>query len=196
MCGAHIITEFDKLGRMVERQLNVSERVPSFYIKTIVNLEQSLNNALAKEKEAKTKMNATNARALNTMKQKVRKTMKEYEKEVKLLQEVRKPIFGFHNIIHLFVQDPEAFEREYAVAAAPVAPPVKKVKAPGVEETADEDFTTVGKGGKAMAYTSESIFQNLQLIQEARGKKVKYSPLFGYMKYDSFSAEHRSRRAN
>ena len=36
----------------------------------------------------------------------------------------------------------------------------------------DDSFTTVGKGGKAMQYTSESIFQNLQLIQEARGKKV------------------------
>ena len=80
--------EFDKLGRMVERQLNLSEKVPSFYIKSLVNLEQSLNTAVAKEKEAKKKMNATNARALNTMKQKVKKTTKEYEKEVKLFQEV------------------------------------------------------------------------------------------------------------
>ena len=53
-----------------------------------MSLDQSLNSALAKEKEAKKKMNATNARALNTMKQKIRKTMKEYEKEVKMLQEV------------------------------------------------------------------------------------------------------------
>lgn len=36
----------------------------------------------------------------------------------------------------------------------------------------DDAFTTVGKGGKAMAFTAESIFKNLQLIQEARGKKV------------------------
>lgn len=81
--------EFDKLVRMVERQLNLSEKVPSFYIKTLVGLEQSLNSAVAKEKEAKKKMNATNARALNTMKQRVKKTTKEYEKEVKLFQEVR-----------------------------------------------------------------------------------------------------------
>lgn len=173
-CGAHIILEFDKLVRMVERQLNLSERVPSFYVKTLVSLEQSLNNAIAKEKEAKKKMNATNARALNTMKQRVRKTTKEYEKEVKLFQEVRRRILTPAKDLcaHAFLQDPEAFEREYAVAAAPVAPP-KKSKTPGAEEAgADEDFTTVGKGGKAMLYTSETIFQNLQLIQEARGKKV------------------------
>ena len=74
---------------MVERQVNLSERIPSVFIRTLVHLDQSLNAALAKEKESKKKMNATNARALNTMKQKVRKTSKEFEKEVKLLQEVR-----------------------------------------------------------------------------------------------------------
>ena len=83
-----VYIEFDKLFRMVERQVNLSERIPSVFIRTLVHLDQSLNAALAKEKESKKKMNATNARALNTMKQKVRKTSKEYEKEVKLLQEV------------------------------------------------------------------------------------------------------------
>lgn len=78
---------------MVERQVNLSERIPSVFIRTLVHLDQSLNAALAKEKESKKKMNATNARALNTMKQKVRKTSKEYEKEVKLLQEVSSSLF-------------------------------------------------------------------------------------------------------
>jgi translation initiation factor 3 subunit C len=40
----------------------------------------------------------------------------------------------------------------------------------GTEEP--EDFTTVGKGGRAMQFTPESIFKNLQAVQEARGKKV------------------------
>ena len=88
-----VYIEFDKLFRMVERQVNLSERIPSVFIRTLVHLDQSLNAALAKEKESKKKMNATNARALNTMKQKVRKTSKEYEKEVKLLQEVSSSLF-------------------------------------------------------------------------------------------------------
>ena len=88
-----VYIEFDKLFRMVERQVNLSERIPSVFIRTLVHLDQSLNAALAKEKESKKKMNATNARALNTMKQKVRKTSKEYEKEVKLLQEVSPSLF-------------------------------------------------------------------------------------------------------
>jgi translation initiation factor 3 subunit C len=41
----------------------------------------------------------------------------------------------------------------------------------GTNDQADE-FTTVGKGGKAMQYTPESLFKHLKAVQEARGKKV------------------------
>ncbi|KAJ2922019.1 hypothetical protein H1R20_g15078, partial [Candolleomyces eurysporus] len=150
-----ISNEFDKLVRMVQRQHNVSEPVPPFYLKTITNLESSVNGAIAKEKEAKKKMNATNAKALTAMKQKIKKALKEHEVEIKKYQ-----------------QDPEAFERDYAAqttrgeAAAPAAPTRAAPTGP-----VDEEFTTVGKGGKAMAFTSETIFKNLQAVQEARGKK-------------------------
>ena len=82
-------SEFDKLARMVQRQQNVSEPLPPFYLKTLVSLEESLNTALAKEKEAKKKMNASNARALTAMKQKIKKTAKEYETDIKRFQDVR-----------------------------------------------------------------------------------------------------------
>ena len=82
------VVEFDKLGRMVQRQQNVSEPVPAFFIRTIVSLEDSINQAVAKDKESKKKMNASNARALTAMKQKIRKTSKEYETELTKFQEV------------------------------------------------------------------------------------------------------------
>jgi translation initiation factor 3 subunit C len=72
---------------MVQRQQNVAEPVPSFYIRTLASLETSLNQAVAKEKEAKKKMNASNARALTAMKQKVKKVVKEYESDIKQYQE-------------------------------------------------------------------------------------------------------------
>ncbi|EKM54372.1 uncharacterized protein PHACADRAFT_258172 [Phanerochaete carnosa HHB-10118-sp] len=152
-----ISNEFDKLHRMVQRQQNVSEPVPPFFIRTLVNLESSLNAAVSKEKEAKKKMNASNARALTAMKQKVKKVLKEFEIETKKFQE-----------------DPEAFEREYSAAVTVEAPSVQKAKRgkkaeEGTED--EEDFTTVGKGGKTIQFTPESIFKNLQAIQEARGKK-------------------------
>ncbi|KAG6844342.1 hypothetical protein H0H87_007618 [Tephrocybe sp. NHM501043] len=151
-----ISNEFDKLARMVQKQHNVSEPVPPFYIQTLVSLEGSINTAVAKEKEAKKKMNATNAKALTAVKQKVKKALKEYEVEVKKFQE-----------------DPEAFEREYSavVAPEPTAPGKRAAAQLGAAQEVDDDFTTVGKGGKAMQFTSEGIFKNLQAVQEARGKK-------------------------
>ncbi|KAF7792277.1 hypothetical protein EIP86_003313 [Pleurotus ostreatoroseus] len=158
-----ISNEFDKLVRMVQRQQNVSEPVPPFYLRTLVSLEESLNTALAKEKEAKKKMNASNARALTAMKQKVRKTIKEHETDVKRFQ-----------------KDPDAVEREYkqllASETAPAAPRPKKAKATAEDEEEGEDedddgFETVGKGGRTMQFTPDTIFKNLQLVQEARGKK-------------------------
>ncbi|KAF5322203.1 hypothetical protein D9619_001846 [Psilocybe cf. subviscida] len=151
-----VSNEFDKLVRMIQKQQNLSEPVPSFYIRTLVNLETSVNTALQKEKEAKKKMNATNHKALTAMKQKVKKALKENEVEVKK-----------------YLEDPEAFEHEYqALIARDAAPAVTTTTrtAIGAANETDE-FTTVGKGGKAQAYTSESIFKDLQAVQEARGKK-------------------------
>jgi translation initiation factor 3 subunit C len=73
---------------MVQRQNNVAEPIPPFYVRTLIGLEKSLNTAIAKEKDAKKKMNATNNRALNAMKQKVKKAVKEYEKDIKQYQAV------------------------------------------------------------------------------------------------------------
>jgi len=82
------IAEFDKLSRMIQRQHNLSEPVPVFYVRTLVNLETSINTALQKEKEAKKKMNVSNAKALTAMKQKIKKAIKECEADVKRYQEV------------------------------------------------------------------------------------------------------------
>jgi hypothetical protein len=84
------VIEFDKLVRMAQRQQNVSEPIPPFFIRQITGMESSVTTALANEKEKAggKKMNATNAKALTAMRQKVKKTLKEYESDVKRFQEV------------------------------------------------------------------------------------------------------------
>jgi hypothetical protein len=80
-----------------------------------------------------------------------------------------------------FLQDPDTFEREYvaAVQHETAATKPKRGKKTVARDSEDEDaeavddhFTTVGKGGKAMQFTPDAIFKTLQLVQEARGKKV------------------------
>jgi translation initiation factor 3 subunit C len=59
------------------------------------------------------------------------------------------------------------------VPQAQVRPETVKKSVTVEGEGGDEDeFTHVGKGGKATQYTAEGIYKTLQAIQEARGKKV------------------------
>lgn len=77
--------------------------VPRLYIKTIAMLEDFINESLLKEKESKKKMNATQARALNTMKQKIKKNNRLYEVDIENWRAVgKKKILKFsqHKIIY------------------------------------------------------------------------------------------------
>ena len=72
---------------MIQKQQNVGEPIPPFFIRTVTELETSVADALSKD--AKKKMNATNARALTAMKQKVKKTLKDFDEDVKKYRAVR-----------------------------------------------------------------------------------------------------------
>lgn len=132
-----------------------------------MNLEDFLTEALAKEKEAKKKTNATNARAMNGMKQKLKRSTRPYEADIEKLR-----------------ADPDMPDEEEEEDIAPKTPKVSKkglapdeimvdgVPTKGIIAVEDDDeFTTVGKGGKSIQFTAEGIFKHLKTVMEARGKK-------------------------
>lgn len=151
--------EFDKLTRLVQRQNTLSgstvEPIPPVYFRVLVTLEKALSDE--KEKDSKKKMEAAKARALNTMRQKLRKSLKEYENDYKA-----------------YTEDVDAYASKFAALTQPeIAPKAKKLKKPELPDADEGDgFATVGKGGKIYGLGAGDIYKSLAAIQEARGKKV------------------------
>lgn len=169
MKSPSLFAEFDTLNRLQDRIKVMNEPMPPTYTKALVSLEDFYVASSAREKTAEKKMKAPNVRAMNTMKQKIKKITKENEETMARYR-----------------KDPEAFEAEFAAAAAPAAPSAAaqaarsarraETKANGAalaagDEEDDDDFQTVGRGGKAVTYTSEGLFKSLAAVMEARGRK-------------------------
>ena len=152
---AHIASEFDKLNRQVVKLVQ-SGTTPKVYIKAIADLEDLMNETIAKQKVSTKKMNATNSRGLNAVKQRIKRNNKDYATEIEHYRE-----------------DKESYmESEDEEPAAPVEKGKKTQQTIDLDDTGDDEgFATVGRGGKALQYTAESILKNLRAILESRGKK-------------------------
>lgn len=148
--------EFDKLNRQVVK-MTAQEKTPKIYIKTISDLEDLMNETIAKQKVSIKKMNATNAKGLNAMKQKIKRNNKDFTTEIEKYREDKGEYMMSDEGEEVFI--------------------VEKTKKPksvfidGIDAGDDEGFETVGRGGKTLQYTSESIFKHLRTIIESRGKK-------------------------
>ena len=153
-----ISNEFDKLNRQVTKVAQADNRPPKLFVKTIADLEDFMNEAIAKQKVTPKKMNATNAKGLNAMKQKIKKTNKEYATEIEKYREDK----GDYMMSDEEEEAPQPDKKKKG-AAAPV------VDEGAVDD--DQGFSTVGQGGRTLRYTPESILSHLRTINEARGKK-------------------------
>uniref|UniRef100_A0A3Q2FIM5 Eukaryotic translation initiation factor 3 subunit C n=1 Tax=Cyprinodon variegatus TaxID=28743 RepID=A0A3Q2FIM5_CYPVA len=80
---AKCLEEFEQLCRAFLKSKNIvdKEGVPQFYIRLLADLEDYLNQ-LWEDKEGKKKMNKNNAKALSTLRQKIRKYNRDFETEI------------------------------------------------------------------------------------------------------------------
>ncbi|KAG2237238.1 eukaryotic translation initiation factor 3 subunit 8 N-terminus-domain-containing protein [Thamnidium elegans] len=150
-----IASEFDKLNLTVSKVTTGFNAVstPKAYIKVVAEIDDSLKEA----KEKNGKKNSTNIKAMNNVKQKMKKITKQYED---LIAEYRK--------------NPEEFmiEEEEEVEVEEKAPKVKAADKQETKTAGEDGFSQVGKSGKVIAeITQENLFARLKEVLESRGKK-------------------------
>ncbi|WRT69433.1 eukaryotic translation initiation factor 3 subunit C [Kwoniella shivajii] len=157
-------SELDKVFRFIQRHqvtvvattVSAAGHIPPRFLEILVSLEKDVNDTLTAEKSAKKKMAPGKAKALNGMKQTLKKKQKEFEA-----------------VLKIYLEDPAAYTSAYETANAAPAPKqsVKRAQAAQGDDEANEDFMTIGKGGKALNLTPEGVFKTLRDIFEQRGRK-------------------------
>ncbi|KAL2810915.1 eukaryotic translation initiation factor 3 subunit C [Aspergillus granulosus] len=156
---AVISTEFDKLNRQIVKVLQ-SGPVPRIYVKTVADLEDFVNEAVTKQKSSNKKMNASNAKGFNAIKQKIKKNNKDYATQIEKYRANKDSYL-----------DEEEEEEKKPAPAAPRLTKLERFEAPAAASGDDDGFVTVPSGGKTRKYTPESILKHLRVIVESRGKK-------------------------
>ena len=154
------IPEYDHLNRQLPRLIRDNDgKIPKLYIKAVADLETLTNETVEKQKVTLKKMNALAVKGLNAVRQKIRKTNKEYQ-----------------NDINAYREDKEAYMKEDEPEEEAVPIPRKRpreVFGDGeVAPSADEGgWEGVGRDGRALKYTADSILKHLRTIVETRGRK-------------------------
>ncbi|KAJ5778254.1 Eukaryotic translation initiation factor 3 subunit C [Penicillium odoratum] len=159
---AVISTEFDSLNRQIVK-VNQSGPTPRLYVKFVADLEDFVNEAVAKQKSSNKKMNASNQKGFNAVKQRIKKNNKDYADQIEKYRAAKDTYM-----------DAEEEEKEKP-APVPVQKFTRQEKIQNLITPPaggdDDGFETVGRGGKTLQFTPESILKNLRTIVESRGKK-------------------------
>ncbi|TYJ54720.1 eukaryotic translation initiation factor 3 subunit C [Cryptococcus floricola] len=158
-----VSSELDKLFRFITRHqltlvaspIPAAGHIPPQFLETLVTLETDVAKKIASEKSASKKMPPAKAKAVNALKQTLKKKTKEYE-----------------TVLETYNKDPAAYTEAYNKANAAPAPAKAAKKAPADQAAEDgEEFMTIGKGGKTLNLTSDGVFKTLRELFEARGRK-------------------------
>lgn len=118
-----------------------------------------MHEAHEKQKVTPKKMSSLSSKGLNSVRQKIRRVNKDYQTDIDAYRE-----------------DPVAFMAEDVVEEKTPAVKQRKIKdvfADGetIESADAGGWEGVGRDGRAMKYTAESILKHLRSIVESRGRK-------------------------
>uniref|UniRef100_A0A667XCH6 Eukaryotic translation initiation factor 3 subunit C n=1 Tax=Myripristis murdjan TaxID=586833 RepID=A0A667XCH6_9TELE len=196
---AKCLEEFEQLCRAFLKSKTIvdKEGVPPFYIRLLADLEDYLNQ-LWEDKEGKKKMNKNNAKALSTLRQKIRKYNRDYETEIAAYKEVdwgilsQCCVFGPHSLFKVRSSCKQSLAQEGEKTSEKKKDVRKKrhKKKERLEEEAEEEGGEEAEGGwekvkggvplvkekpkmfaKGTEINTAVVVKKLNEILQARGKK-------------------------
>jgi len=147
------------LNRQLPKTVSSNDgKIPKLYIKTVADLETLLLETVEKQKVTLKKMSTLSTKGMNAVRQKIRKINREFQIDIDAYRE-----------------DKEAFMTEDVVELIAPIPKTSKVRDVFTDgETVEDDaggWEGVGRDGRPMKYTAESILKNLRDIVASRGRK-------------------------
>ncbi|BEI88386.1 uncharacterized protein CcaverHIS019_0111040 [Cutaneotrichosporon cavernicola] len=156
-------SELDKLIRFITRHatsMNNSStpaegHIPPSFLAAVTELDDTVNDTIKSEKSAKKKMPANKGKAINSIRQTLKRQLKTHETQ-----------------LGRYKADPEAYSEAYANAIIPPKAEKRAVRTEAQEGEDDEaGFATVGRGGRSLNLTADGVFKTLKEIFEQRGRK-------------------------
>ncbi|OWB57205.1 hypothetical protein B5S28_g3137 [[Candida] boidinii] len=147
-----LFNEFDKLNRLALRAPQYHISIPAAYIKSIADLDNVIRDVTESEKEGdnKKKMNASESKSFNIVKQRVRKAVKEYQSEVSK-----------------YLADPEHYG-EVVEKVPEVTENVKKTPAGEADDIFETLRSIIETRGKKNVDLNEQIESLVSLLETAK----------------------------
>ncbi|PVU89349.1 hypothetical protein BB561_005404 [Smittium simulii] len=171
-----VLSEFEKLTKLLPKlkKSQPTNKPPIFVIRSLVSIESNLDNF--KDKNSTKKLKADDARALNTIKQRIKKVLKENQAEIAAYK--ASPIASEDEN----ASDGDSQPIESKIESAPKASKaqqdsrnqkaLQKKAAKELELSDDDGFTVVGKKSKPKSiYNSDNLRVKLAEIASSRGRK-------------------------
>lgn len=147
-----ISSDWDKLNKQLQTQKvqqflqKEGQTTPRLFLKTVIMLEESAKTALDSAKTKGTKMSSNNSKALNAMKQKLKKVSKQYEKEIEEYKKVP-DVSGDEEESESQEWNPDEDSEEEIEPEAPITQTKEEISEEegSSEEESEEEATTEAK---------------------------------------------------
>ena len=145
------------MNRQIVKVLQ-SGTTPKLYIKTIADLEDFINETTLKQRSTAKKMNASNTKGFNAMKQKIRKNNKDFAAEIEKYKDNKDE----------YMESDEEEEEVVVQGAKPTR--VERINALNELHDSEEGFATVGQGAR-LCNTPGKHSQKSPNHYQSRGRK-------------------------